>query len=129
MIAYTAGTVSGQERDFGIVLGLAYQTFVGALHEHLLEEGFTGVRGPYGYVFRALLEGSRTTTQLAAGLGITPQGAAKIVDEMVAGGYVARRPDPGDRRARPLELTERGRRAVAAARRVHAEYERRRGEG
>jgi MarR family transcriptional regulator for hemolysin len=123
MVAYTARIVSSPERDLGILLGLAYQTFVDELNAHLATAGFDGVGPSFGYVFRALLGGSLTTSQLAAGLRITPQGAAKIVDDMVAAGYVERRSDPGDGRARQLHLTGRGRRAVATARRFHAEYE------
>jgi MarR family transcriptional regulator for hemolysin len=112
-------------RDFGILLGLAYQGFVEELNAHLVSSGFAGVGASFGYVFRALLAESLTTSQLAARLRITPQGAAKIVDEMVAAGYVERRSDPADGRARRLRLTDRGRRAVATARRFHADYERR----
>jgi MarR family transcriptional regulator for hemolysin len=111
-------------RDFGILLGLAYQGFVDALNAHLAAAGFTGVRPSYGYVFRALLEEDLTASQLAGQLRITPQGAAKIVAEMVAAGYVDRRSDPEDGRAKRLRLSDRGRRAVATARRFHASYER-----
>lgn len=40
-------------------------------------------------------------------------------------GYVERRPDPGDARARLVYLSERGTAALAAARRFHQAYERR----
>ena len=40
-------------------------------------------------------------------------------------GYVERRPDPTDARARLLHLTERGKGALAAARKFHQTYERR----
>jgi DNA-binding MarR family transcriptional regulator len=116
--------MSSEVRDFGILLGLAYQGFVEKLNAHLEASGFAGIRATFGYVFRALLEDDLTTSQLAARLRITPQGAAKIVEEMVAAGYVERRSDPADGRARRLRLTGRGSRAVAAARRFHADYER-----
>jgi DNA-binding MarR family transcriptional regulator len=56
---------------------------------------------------------------------MTTQGAGKIVDDMEAGGYVRRRPDPDDGRARRIELDRRGRRALATARKAHADFERR----
>lgn len=114
-----------EDRDFGILLGLAYQDFVDELNAHLAAVGFTGVGASFGYVFRALLADSLTTSQLAARLCITPQGAAKIVGEMVAAGYVERQSDPADGRALRLCLTDRGQMAVATARRFHADYERR----
>ena len=117
--------MASASRDFGILLGLAYQAFVDELNAHMAESGFADLGRAFGYVFRALLDDSPTTSELAGRLRITPQGAAKIVEEMVAVGYVERRSDPADRRAKRLRLTDRGRRAVATARRFHAEYERR----
>jgi MarR family transcriptional regulator for hemolysin len=115
-------------RDYGILLGLAYQGFVGELNAHMRASGFHDAGPSFGYVFRALLAErmeSMTASQLAARLRITPQGAAKIVEDMISTGYVERRDDPSDRRARRLHLSDRGRRALATARRFHADYERR----
>jgi DNA-binding MarR family transcriptional regulator len=58
-------------------------------------------------------EGSRLT-QLAAGANMTPQSMGEIVDELEKLGYVVREPDPRDRRAKLILLTERGRAAVNA---------------
>lgn len=60
-------------------------------------------------------EGSRLT-ELARGAGMTPQAMGEVVDELVDLGYVVRRPDPHDGRARLIVLTARGRDAVAAGR-------------
>jgi DNA-binding MarR family transcriptional regulator len=113
-----------QDHDFGILLGLAYQRFVDELGTHLSQAGFTGVGGSFGYVLRALAQQPLTTSQLAARLGITSQGAAKIVDDMVAAGYLERRPDPGDGRQKQLVLSQRGQALLAAARRFHRNFER-----
>jgi DNA-binding MarR family transcriptional regulator len=86
--------------------------------------GFDDLGPSYGYVFRALGEGSMTLTELAAGLGMTTQGAAKIVAAMADGGYVCSTPDPTDGRAKRLALDDRGRRALQRARTLHASYER-----
>jgi len=110
--------------DFGILLGLAYQRFVDELNAHLDHAGFAVNKRTYGYVFRALADQpDMTTAQLAARLGITSQGAAKIVDDMVNTGYLRRAPDPADARARLLRLTDRGTAALAAARAFHQQYE------
>ncbi len=58
-------------------------------------------------------EGSRLTT-LAAGANMTPQAMGQLVDEVEELGYVERRPDPTDRRAKLIVLTPRGRECVAA---------------
>ena len=60
-------------------------------------------------------DGSRLT-ELARKAGMTPQAMGELVDELVDMGYVVRRPDPGDGRAKLIVLTERGRGAVAAGR-------------
>jgi DNA-binding MarR family transcriptional regulator len=109
--------------DLGIVLGLAYATFVDELHAHLAVEGYDDLGRSYGYVFRTLAAGERSAAELAARLGITAQGAAKLVDEMASRGYVERRPHPDDRRAKLLRLSDRGQGALASARRFHAAYE------
>jgi DNA-binding MarR family transcriptional regulator len=54
-------------------------------------------------------------------LGITKQAAAQLVDHLVESGYVERHPDPRDKRARLLVLTERGWACTAAAEQAAAE--------
>lgn len=58
-------------------------------------------------------EGSRLT-ELAAGARMTPQSMGAIVDELEQLGYVERRPDPRDRRAKLIVLTPLGGEAVQA---------------
>ena len=111
--------------DFGILLGLAYQRFTEELRASLAERGFDDLGGAYGYVFRALADERPSQRELARRLGITDQGMAKIVSEMVERRYVERRPDPEDSRVNRLQLGPRGRTALAAARRFHAAFERR----
>ncbi|HCT77772.1 MAG TPA: MarR family transcriptional regulator [Micromonosporaceae bacterium] len=109
--------------DFGILLGLAYQHFVIELNAHLAAKGFSAIKPTYGYVFRALGSERLTTAQLAASLHITNQGMAKMVDEMVASGYVERHADPADARVKLLDLSAHGKAALAAARKFHADFE------
>jgi len=58
-------------------------------------------------------EGSRLS-DLARGANMTPQSMGEIVDELEELGYVERRADPSDRRAKLVTLTERGRECVTA---------------
>jgi DNA-binding MarR family transcriptional regulator len=109
--------------DFGILLGLAYQTFVERLRAELARRGFDDMGGAYGYVFRALADEPLSQRELARRLGITDQGMAKIVAEMVERRYVERRPDPTDSRVKRLRLGARGKAALAAARRFHLAFE------
>ena len=58
-------------------------------------------------------EGTRLT-QLADRAVMTPQAMGELVDDLVEWGYVTRVPDPTDRRAKLIMLTEAGRQCVSA---------------
>ena len=58
-------------------------------------------------------EGSRLT-ELARGANMSPQAMGELVDELEELGYVVRRPDPTDRRAKLIVLTARGRGCIKA---------------
>ena len=111
------------EPDIGVLLALAYQEFVTRLHEDLGTQGYGDLARSDGYVFRALDAGSMTTSALADRLGISKQGAGQLVTDMTRRGYLRSRPDPSDGRARLLELSDRGRSALSAARDFHRRYE------
>ncbi len=49
-----------------------------------------------------------SVAQLLAILKITKQSLSRVLNELLAAGYVERRPAPGDRRMRQLRLTEKG---------------------
>jgi DNA-binding MarR family transcriptional regulator len=70
--------------------------------------GFSDIRPAHGFAFSRLAAGDATVTDLAGHLGVTRQAAAQLVDELVAKGYVERRPHPGDARARLVTLTPKG---------------------
>jgi DNA-binding MarR family transcriptional regulator len=77
--------------------------------------GFGDLRPAHGFAFARLAAGGTTITQLAAHLDVTRQAAAQLVDELIAKGYVERRPHPDDARARLIILTEQGRACTRAA--------------
>jgi DNA-binding MarR family transcriptional regulator len=114
-----------KDQDFGVLLGLAYGAFVEELRATLAEQGYDGLSRSFGYVARALALGPINLRELADHLGITSQGALKIVDELESGGYVERVADPADGRAKQLRLTRRGRAALDAARAIHRRFEQR----
>jgi DNA-binding MarR family transcriptional regulator len=118
-------TARQQPADLGILLGVAYQEFVRELHAAHAAAGFADLGRNDGVVFRSLAIRPMTVSDLAGRLEISKQGAAQIIDDMERRGYVERQPDPSDRRARLVRLSERGQRALANARRFHRDYERR----
>jgi DNA-binding MarR family transcriptional regulator len=72
------------------------------------------VKASHSAVFGQMTaEGSRLT-DLAKGANMTPQAMGELVDELEGLGYVARKPDPTDRRAKLIMLTAAGRECVSA---------------
>jgi len=96
------------------VLRLAAQ-LVEDIQRGVAERGFDDVRPVHGFAFARLSETPTTTAQLADHLGITKQATSELVQYLVDRGYLTRVPDPGDRRARLLLLTERGHACTRAA--------------
>lgn len=89
-------------------------------------QGYGSIRPVHGALLRNLeLEGTRITT-LAQRAGMTHRAMAKIVDDVAALGFVARRADPFDRRASRVCFTQRGERLLADSsaviERITAEY-------
>jgi DNA-binding MarR family transcriptional regulator len=116
------------EADFAILTVGAARVVTDRLQEALVRAGIDDMRPAFGFVIRALADRERTLTELAELLAVTKQAAIKVVDEMEARGFLERRADPADRRAKVLVLTDRGRRvrrtALAASRRMERELRR-----
>ncbi len=109
--------------DLGVLLNIAFNAFKGALEKDLAAAGFDDIGPSFGYVFRLLADGDSSLGDLADKLQITPPGALKLVESMVAKGYVSRSADPSDKRVKRLRLTRRGRAALRRARDFHARCE------
>ncbi len=109
--------------DFGVLLNLAFAAFRQALDADLAAAGYDDIGTSFGYVFRRLADGPCSLSELAQELAMTPPGALKVVDDMVAKGYVQRSVDTADRRVKRLHLTERGQAALKRAHQFHQRYE------
>jgi DNA-binding MarR family transcriptional regulator len=102
------------------VLRLASQ-LVDGIQSGLARQGFDDVRPAHGFTFVRISAGGATTARVAEHLGVTKQAAAQLVAYLVEHGYIERRSDPADARARLLVLTDRGRACTAAAEQAAAE--------
>ena len=91
------------------------------IHDGVVARGFEGLRPAHGFAFARLAPDGATVTDLAVHLGVTKQAASQLVDELVRKGYAARRPHPGDARARLIVLTESGWSCARAAEEAAAE--------
>jgi DNA-binding MarR family transcriptional regulator len=95
------------------------------LHRRLADEGYPEIRPGHGCVFRFIDDEGTRLTELADRSGYSKQAVGEVVADLEALGFVERVPDPEDGRAKTIMLTERGRGALAAGRRVFAEIEQR----
>jgi DNA-binding MarR family transcriptional regulator len=102
-------------RDLNTVamLGQAYSLLGFQIVDGVVGAGFPQKPSHSAVFAQIKIEGSRLT-DLARGANITPQAMGELVDELEELGYVERRPDPTDRRAKLIVLTDRGRACVAA---------------
>jgi DNA-binding MarR family transcriptional regulator len=107
------------------LLSMALRTSLEQLHDELAKAGFPELRPTHGYALNAVARGETTASELAAGLGITKQGAAKVLALLLEAGYVEQGVDPHDGRNRPVHLTRRGRAAVKASVRIQDAMQRR----
>ena len=72
----------------------------------------------------ALADGGLRLGELGRRLGIAPSTLSRNLDRLVGRGFVARHPDPDDRRALCAELTDAGKRAADAVRKQEVEFTR-----
>lgn len=77
--------------------------------KHLAEIGLTMVQAQ---VLRLLESESRTTSEIAAGLGISAPAVTQLTDRLNKKRLIERREAPGDRRSVLVVVTARGRRAL-----------------
>lgn len=85
---------------------------------------FEDLRPAHGNAMEQLeLEDGLRLTEMAARAGITVQSMGELVDDLEAKGYLERRPDPKDRRAKRIHLTRRGRRNARIAKQATADVE------
>ena len=112
-----------EEQPLARTLTLVLRLLVDEMHARLAERGYGDLRPAHGYVLNAARPGTATASSIAQTLGMTKQGAAKLITELVETGYLARQRSGSDARARPVKLTRRGNRALETAARIQNELE------
>ena len=110
------------------LLEFAFDAIVAEFLHELEDDEFSDIRPTHGCVFRYIDERGLRLTEIAERGNMTKQSAGEVVDYLVARGYVERLPDPGDRRAKLVRLTERGEAAQAYGFDLLAKIEKRWGE-
>lgn len=105
------------------LFAIAYRQLITDLHAELACRGWSDVRPAYGFALLALRDRPLTGGELAAAMGMTKQAASKLVEALLDAGYVRRADPDGDGRARPVELTDRGRTLQATAEEIYRDLE------
>jgi DNA-binding MarR family transcriptional regulator len=114
---------------FGIplpgLLDIVSEAFFAEFREELERSEFGDIRPTHGCVFRYVQGDGLRLTDIAERAKLTKQSVGEIVDDLVERGYAQRIPDPEDRRAKLICLTEKGERAQAHGRRLFDKVEKR----
>jgi DNA-binding MarR family transcriptional regulator len=98
------------------------------LYARLAERGHGDLRPRHGAVLAYLDEDGIRATELARLSGQHKQLIGRLVDELEELGYVERRPDPADRRAKLVIPTARGLEGLRASDEIVVQIERRHAE-
>jgi DNA-binding MarR family transcriptional regulator len=94
--------------DLGVLATQLLFSIQDELFARLAEEGYDDLQPRHGAVLAYLDEDGIRATELARLSGRHKQIVGRIVDELEELGYVERRPDPQDRRAKLIFPTQRG---------------------
>jgi DNA-binding MarR family transcriptional regulator len=112
---------SGQP-NIGLLMFVAYRAMDSRVLDALIAAGYE-VTLAQARVFQRIGAGGSRLTELAEQARVTKQTAGFLVDQLERAGYVERRPDPSDARARLVCIAPRGAKAVEVAAGVVAQVE------
>ncbi len=107
----------------GQLLTQLTRLFQTELFERLVAAGLTDARVPHTHVTAYIKADGSRLTELAGQARMTLPAMSELVDDLERLGIVERRPDPSDRRAKLICLTDAGWEAMRTARRIIAEIE------
>ena len=104
-----------RQDDLGVLSGRLLFSVQDELFRRLHDAGFTDIVPRHGVVLAYLRHEGVRATDLARSSGQLKQVVGVIVDDLETLGYVERKPDPADRRAKLIVPTRRGRRQMKVA--------------
>jgi DNA-binding MarR family transcriptional regulator len=104
------GCADALAEDLGWCLGVVFRAYVKAAHDAVAD--LPG--GPRGYQILAAAAHGTVNSQLALAqhLGVDRTVMTYLIDDLESGGLIQRCPDPADRRARRIIVTERGKKLL-----------------
>jgi DNA-binding MarR family transcriptional regulator len=123
MVNHLTNPLRERPLPLGSLLNAAATRLSAELDGALRAAGFDDVRAAHAPVFMAIdPEGSRVT-DLAQRAAMSKQAIGELIRHLDDRGYLTLTPDPKDRRAKRVQLTERGWDAVGLGERVIAEFD------
>jgi DNA-binding MarR family transcriptional regulator len=111
------------ELNIGLLLFIPYRAMESRIFAALAAAGFDDFTPAQARVMQRIGPRGTRLTELAEAAQVTKQTASFLVDQLERTGYVRRRPDPTDARARLVRIAERGEAAQPVAAAVVAEVE------
>ena len=108
--------MSSDRRKIGQLLVQMTRLFRKDLFARLSDQaGLAGIRPSHLHVFANMVGGGRRLTELADAASMSLSSMQELVDDLERHGIVERQPDPSDRRAKLIVLTDKGLAALAPA--------------
>jgi DNA-binding MarR family transcriptional regulator len=123
--------MSRRGADLALLLLAGFRTMADRGADELAKLGYDDVKPAHDFALHSILAGADSASELGRAMSITKQAAAKTITLLEARGYVARDPDPADKRRVQLRVTERGmsmlREGEAVFDRLRADWEKQAG--
>ncbi len=94
--------------NIGLLLFIPYRAMETRVFRALADAGFDDFTPAQARIFQRIGPDGTRLTELAEQAQVTKQTAGALVDQLERAGYVERRPDPTDARARLVCIAERG---------------------
>jgi DNA-binding MarR family transcriptional regulator len=103
------------DANAALLMFIAHRAAEARVFEAVRKAGFDDLTLAQSRIGQRLTREGIRVTDIAEQAGVTKQTAGALVDELEANGYVTRRTDPTDARARLVVLTDRGEELCATA--------------
>ena len=103
------------DSNAALLMFIAHRAAEARVFEAVRSAGFDDLTLAQSRIGQRLNREGIRVTDIAEQAGVTKQTAGALVDELEAGVYVLRKPDPADARARLVVLTDRGEKLCATA--------------
>src|ERR1700760_4082517 len=94
--------------DLALLLLGGFRTLADQATAELTARGYAEIRPAQEFALQAILSGADNASDLGRRLSVTKQAAAKTIATLEERSYVAREPDPADKRRMRLYVTDHG---------------------